>query len=249
VTEGKVTKDALFGGQVVLWQPAKGAGYRANVDAILLGAFAGATRARRAVDLGAGVGAVGLTLLYLGAAEHVTFLEKDPALADLCRQNLEANGLEARGSVHVVDLEEPIGRRATGFASGAQLVVANPPYVSPERDGRASRERAASGRLAGRRGLLAPFVNAAAGALGRRGRACFVYPAHALVELTTLAGRSGLVPKRVRFVHGKADRPARVALVELARAKPGGLVVSPPLVEVDAEGRPTPELSALLRSL
>src|SRR5262249_14264343 len=68
VTDDKVTKDALFRGRLTLWQPAKGAGYRANVDAILLAAFAGAGKVRAAVDLGAGAGAVGLTLLFLGAA-------------------------------------------------------------------------------------------------------------------------------------------------------------------------------------
>jgi tRNA1(Val) A37 N6-methylase TrmN6 len=239
----RITKDALFGGRLALWQPARGAGYRTNVDALLLAVFAGATKARHAVDLGAGVGAVGLTLLFLGAADHVTFVEKDPALAELCRKNLEANGFERRGSVHVADLEKPLGANVPDVAHAAQLVVANPPYVAPERDGRAPRE----GRLASRHGALAPFVRAAAAALGRRGRACFVYPAHALVELTARAESSGLVPKRLRFVHGKADRPARVALVELSRAKPGGLVVAPPLVEVGADGKPTPELAAILK--
>jgi tRNA1Val (adenine37-N6)-methyltransferase len=246
VTEAKVTKDSLFRGRLTLWQPARGAGYRANVDAILLAAFAGASKVRAAVDLGAGAGAVGLTLLFLGAAEHVTFLEKDAAMADLCRRNLKANRFDARGTVHVVDFEEPLASSAPDVARTAQLVVANPPYVAPARDGRAARDRQPTGRLAGRHGTLAPFVRAAATALGRRGRACFVYPAHALLDVTATAQKEGLVPKRVRFVHGKSDRPARVALVELARAKPGGLVVSPPLVEVDADGKPTPELAALL---
>ena len=104
----------------------------------------------------------------------------------------------------------------------------------------------AASRIASRRGELAPFVRAAATALGRRGRACFVYPAHALLELTTLARQTGLEPKRIRFVHGKAGRPARVALVELARAKAGGLVVVPPLFEVGQDGKPTEEIADLL---
>src|SRR5882724_862514 len=75
-----VTEDALFCGRLTLMQPARGAGYRTNVDAILLGAFAAAEhrRVKTAVDLGAGVGAVGLTLLYFDVAEKVVFIEKDP---------------------------------------------------------------------------------------------------------------------------------------------------------------------------
>ncbi len=76
MTEGNVTRDALFGGRLTLFQPARGAGYRTNVDAILLAAFAAADRkVRLAVDLGAGVGAVGLTLFFLRAAERVVFVE------------------------------------------------------------------------------------------------------------------------------------------------------------------------------
>src|SRR5262249_47020595 len=154
------------------------------------------------------VGAVGLTLLFLGAAARVEFVEKNATLVELCERNLEANGLAARGGAHVLDLETPLERSAPRLARSAALVVANPPYVAPTRDGRARDRKASAGRTAARRGPLAPFLNAAAAALGRRGRACFVYPAHALLELTTLARAVGLEPKRVRFVHGKADRPA-----------------------------------------
>jgi tRNA1Val (adenine37-N6)-methyltransferase len=71
------------------------------------------------------------------------------------------------------------------------------------------------------------------------------YPAHALLELTELSRQVGLEPKRMRLVHGRSDRPARIALIELLRAKPGGLVVEPPLVETKS-GHRTEELEALL---
>jgi tRNA1Val (adenine37-N6)-methyltransferase len=250
VTEGRVSKDALFGGRVTLFQPAHGAGYRANVDAILLAAFAadGGRRVRLAIDLGAGVGTVGLTLFFLQVAERIQFVEKDEFLAELCRRNVQANRWDARAVVRIFDLEESLDGAARDIARAATLVVANPPYVAPERDGRSRASGSVAARLAARRGRLAPFVRAAAAVLGRRGRACFVYPAHALLELTTLARQSGLEPKRLRFVHGRAERPARIALVERVPAKPGGLVVAPPLIDVGDNGKPTAELAALLRS-
>ncbi|HEY3668042.1 MAG TPA: hypothetical protein VGL19_18695, partial [Polyangiaceae bacterium] len=61
------TSDSLYGGAVSLRQPARG--YRVNVDAILLAAFAAqGRRAKLALDLGAGVGSVALGLHHLGAA-------------------------------------------------------------------------------------------------------------------------------------------------------------------------------------
>ena len=245
----RVSEDALFGGRIALFQPAPGFGYRTNVDAILLAAFAGQHRrgVPSAVDLGSGVGAVGLSLFHLGIAERVAFIERDPSLAALCRRNLAANGFDERSSVVLGDLTRPLRAIAPALAHAASLVVANPPYVAPKRDGRPPALARSRARQRARHGDLAPFLRGAADALGRRGRACFVYPAHALLELMILARGVGLEPKRVRFVHGKVERPARVALIELAFAKAGGLVVDTPLIETGSDGRPSEEVARLVR--
>lgn len=218
------TRDTIFGGHVVLHQPAKKTGYRVNIDALLLAAFAQGwrrSRARRAIDLGAGVGAVGLSLLHLDAAERVTFVEIDARLADLCARNVDENGWTHRGEVVHADV--------ASYASSAELIVCNPPYVPPGR-GRAPAPALAQAK----RGALGVFLDAARRLTGRRARACFVYPA---IEATTLfselRGR-GLEPKRMQFVHAKPEVSARVVMVECAAGRPGGLVVEPPLVEKKA---------------
>jgi tRNA1(Val) A37 N6-methylase TrmN6 len=245
----KVSEDALFDGRIKLFQPAPGTGYRANVDALLLASFAGQSRrtVRSALDLGSGVGTVGLALLHFGIAQRVDFIEREHSLADLCRRNLDANGFGGRCSVIVGDLERPLRNIAPALVNAVSLVVANPPFVAHGRDGRSPSPGRTLARQRARHGPLAPFMRSAAQALGRRGRACFVYPAHALVEIIELARTVGLEPKRLRFVHGKVERPARVALVELARAKAGGLVVDTPLVEIGPDGLATPELARLTR--
>jgi tRNA1Val (adenine37-N6)-methyltransferase len=118
-------------------------------------------------------------------------------------------------------------------------VVSNPPFFQPG----AGRAQAHPRARAARSGELEPFLKAAARALaGPRARACFVYPARSLTELLVAAQGAGLVPKRLRLVHATADVPARIALVELRLAKPGGLVVEPPLVEWTRPGVRTTEL-------
>ncbi len=228
------TRDTLFGGRVSLAQPARGRGYRVNVDAVLLGAFAAgalgekrrARRAHAAFDLGAGVGAVGLTLLHLDAAEHVTLLEIDPALAKLARENAKANGWSER--IHVVRAD--VTDVAAVPPGAADLVVCNPPYIEP---GRGRAPAAASARA--RSGPLAVFLDAARRLAGRRARICLIYPA---IEATTLLlelRARGLEPKRLRAVHGRAEDQARVVLVESAAGRPGGLVIEAPLVETSPE--------------
>jgi tRNA1Val (adenine37-N6)-methyltransferase len=255
----QATQDALFGGSVVLFQPPRGAGYRTNVDALLLAAFAAATSPamcmpetpgrpddarsadamRRptpvAYDLGAGVGAVGLSLLRLGAARQVVFVEIDETPAALARRNLDANGWTEMGEVLHADVRD-VARARQGDAT---LVVCNPPYVSP------GRGRVAPSEERARMGELPLFVEAARQLAGRRARVCFVYPAQELGLLLSSFAAEGLHAKRMRLVHGTPKAPARVALVEARAGAHGGLIVLPPLVERE-EGRYTPELTRLL---
>lgn len=205
--------------RVTLHQPAKKAGYRVNVDAYLLADFAGAPRrVRHAIDLGSGVGAVGLSLLQSDRAERVTFVDIDSDLLVLAARNIEDNGFVHRADIIHADV-------AKARASAADLVVCNPPYVEPGR-GRAPSPSVARAK----QGSLSVFLDATRRVMGRRARACFVYPAIECTTLFTELRKRGLEPKRVRFVHARSSAPARIVLVECCAAKPGGLVVLPPLL-------------------
>ena len=236
----EATQDALFGGSVVLFQPPRGVGYRTNVDALLLAAFAAApgdaSPAATAYDLGAGVGAVGLALLRLGVAKRVVLVEIDAGPAAMARRNLDANGWTDRGEVLRADVRD-VARSRRGQAT---LVVCNPPYVAP------GRGRVAPAQARARIGELETFVGAARQIAGRKARVCFVYPAHELGTLLATLAADGLHAKRLRFVHASPDAPARVALVEARASRPGGLAVMPPLVERESTRGYTPELQALL---
>ena len=206
-------------------------GYRVNVDSLLLAAFVAEGRtARVTVDLGAGTGALGLVLHAVGVARTVVFVENDPELVALARENLDENGVA--GSVVSWDLAR--SRAPQELVQHAELVVSNPPFFppasgTPARDGRQRRARS---------GTLEPFVRAAHALLaGPRARAAFCYPAAGLTELFAAARVSGLVPKRLRFVHARTGDVARLALVELRIAKPGGLVIEPALVEWEGRAR------------
>jgi tRNA1(Val) A37 N6-methylase TrmN6 len=236
VTGLEVTRDALLRGRLPLYQPR--AGYRTNVDSLWLAAFARGVRpASHAIDLGAGVGAVGLATLVMGVAERATLVDLDPDLVELARRNCEGFAAEAR----IVDLER---RLPTELAAQFDLVVANPPYGDP-RDVLSPDPKRARARTAGEN-TLPGFVRAARAALGAKGRACFVYSARDLARLLELLAESGLEPKRMRLVHPRASEPARVALVEAKPARPGGLRVESPLVAMNDDGSWTAEARSIL---
>ena len=104
--EGTLTEDALLGGRVQLLQPARG--YRVAIDAVLLAAAVDAVPGQRILDLGAGVGAVGLCLAARLAGCCVVGIELQPALAELAERNANLNGMADRVRTIIHDLAKPL---------------------------------------------------------------------------------------------------------------------------------------------
>ena len=91
-----LTEDAFLGGALRILQPKDG--YRAGIDAVLLAGSAPveAGRRGRVLDVGAGVGVVGLAVARRIADAEVVLVERDARLAALARANIERNGLSER---------------------------------------------------------------------------------------------------------------------------------------------------------
>ena len=121
-----LTEDRWLGGRLTLIQPRRG--HRVGTDAALLVAAAGA-RQGRIVDVGAGVGAVGLALAKRSALASVDLVEIDPELARLAESNAARNGLQARARVLRLDALNPRERLEAGLLDeAAECVVTNPPF-------------------------------------------------------------------------------------------------------------------------
>ena len=235
------TRDSLLGGALTLWQPARGCGYRFNLDPVLLAGFV--APARHVLDLGAGCGVIGLLLLRLGKAERVTAVEIQPELAALATQNAADNGFCHR--FHVLE-----GDLRTVDLPHADAVVFNPPYFR-RGDGRVSPE---AGRAAGRfesHGTLADFVRSAIRSVSSRGRVSAVVPVGRRREVETECVANGASLRRQRDVCSRVGSRARHLLWEAVRA-PGVRTEPPlsesPLVVHGAVGREfSPEVRLLLR--
>jgi tRNA1Val (adenine37-N6)-methyltransferase len=231
----RTSTDAIFGGRVIVEQPARGRGYRVNADALILADFAGAPQHGKGllVDLGAGVGSVALVMITRRFAKQALLVDVDDAACELAVANVMHNGADA--DVMCGDALD-VAKKNRGVAS---TVVCNPPYLEP------GTARVSKSSARARSGELERFVRATREILGKRGRAYYVYPATYLTRLFATLRASGLEPKRLRLVHATAEAPARVALVEARAAKAGGLAIAPPLVERHA-GAYTREMRAVL---
>src|SRR5262245_36877576 len=88
------TEDALLGGRAKVLQPRRA--HRGAGDPLLPAAAIAASPSQRVLDLGAGVGAVGLCLAARVPDCSVIGIELQPALAGLAERNAHLNGMTGR---------------------------------------------------------------------------------------------------------------------------------------------------------
>lgn len=233
----------MLGGKVRLRQTRSG--HRAGTDAVLLGASVPAEARGRAVDIGAGTGAAGLMALSRATALDMTFVEIDPALCDLCAQNIAENGVSSRARAACADVLAPAARRSAGLADGTfDFVLTNPPFHDSGTIRRSP--DAAKARAHVVEGGVERWMKAALALLAPGGRFFMIHRADALAAILAAAdGRLGEL--RVLPVHAKEKEPAIRLLLSGKKGSRAPLALLPPLVLHADDGRFTPLAEALHR--
>src|SRR4051794_4975596 len=112
--------DTLLDGRVKVAQPADG--YRVAVDAVLLAATVEPAPGAAVLDLGCGVGSVGLCLAWRRPDLGITGLDRLPVFIAAARANVAANGMAGRVRIVEADLRDAQPQKF-------DHVVMNPPYL------------------------------------------------------------------------------------------------------------------------
>jgi tRNA1(Val) A37 N6-methylase TrmN6 len=112
--------DSLLDGRVQVAQPADG--YRVAVDAVLLAAAVDAAEGATVLDLGCGVGSVGLCLAWRRPDLAITGLDREPVFVAAARANAARNGMEKRLRILEADVRAPLAQKF-------DQVAMNPPYL------------------------------------------------------------------------------------------------------------------------
>ena len=192
-----------------------------GTDALLLAGYA-STRAKRALELGAGTGIISMLILSRAKAERVTAVEIQDEYARLIERNAELNSLSDSLTVECGDIRD--------LSSNGEydLVFTNPPYMRTD----TGRINASDKKAIARHevfGGIGDFTKAGARALKFGGTFLAVYRTDRLIDLTDAMRKSGIEPKRMTFVHADKESEPSMVLVEGRRGGKAGLKVTRPL--------------------
>ncbi len=237
-----LTGDLWLGGRLALVQPKRG--HRVGTDAALLVAAAGAPEGR-IVDVGAGVGAVGLALARSSALAAVDLVEINSELAELAEGNAARNGLQARTRVLRLDALNSRERREAGLVEAANCVVTNPPFFDATAVRASPDEGRARAHVMPRAGLV-DWIQASLAMLAPGGRFLMIHRPEALATILaaigTRLGALALLP-----VHPATDASAHRVLVSGVKGSKAPLRLAPALILHGADGRLTAEADGMHR--
>lgn len=241
-----VTQDAFLGGALTVLQPKTG--YRAGLDAVLLAAAAPGRAGEQLLDVGAGVGVVGLAAARRMDGIEVTLVEQDPGLVALARSNIARNGLAGRVRAILADVARPLRDSPELHAASGRFdhALANPPFLVEGR-GSAAGDPGRAAASAMPAGSHARWLQFMAAMVRPGGTVTLIHRADALGDLlAALAGRFGgvmLLP-----VHPYGNRPATRVIVRATKGSRAALSLRPGIVLHDADHAFRPEIEAILRN-
>lgn len=229
------------------------AGHRFSTDDVLT-AWYGTTwapSASRVLDLGSGIGSVGMIAAWRLAGAGFVTIEAQEASVRLARKSAAYNGLESRYEIRHADFRE-----AGAFQPGESfdLVLASPPYfpIGTGIEGDHAQKVACRFEL---RGNIADYAQVAAAHLAPGGMFACVFPEDQRDRVETAAVDAAMTIVRRRAVVFREGQPPLVTLfimmraADLPEAMRSRTWVEPPLVIRAADGSVHPEYSAVKLSV
>lgn len=207
------------------------------MDAVLLAAAADVKPGEDVLDLGAGVGAVGLCVAARVPGCTVTGIELQPALAALAERNAVLNDAADRVRTVVHDLAHPLPPGMGPF----DHVVTNPPYL-PAAVADPSPDRSKALATVESSADLARWLTVATDALEPAGTLLVIHRSDRLEEIVGALVRLGWGDVTVKRLP-----PAARVLVRARRADGLRRHDAPPLILHRPDGGYTDEAEAILR--
>lgn len=235
-----LTDDAITS-RFRVWQRVRGHRYSLDDVAVAWEASRARPAARRAIDLGTGIGSVVIMLAHALPEAELAAIEAQDVSFALLQRNLARNGLDERVHVHHGDLREL--DRYAHLGRSFDLVTGTPPYFPEASVTRPPDTQRAHARVE-LRGGVESYLAAAAALVDDEGLVVICADAQRPERVIAGAREAGLFPRTRRDVIPRAGKNALVGVWTLDRSG-GPLVHLPDLVARDAQGARTEVQHAL----
>ncbi len=239
------TLDYFLGDRLNIRQPVKG--YRAGIDAVLLAACARSGEGP-VLDVGAGVGSVGLCAAARCSDLRVVLVEHQPELAALAQSNITANGWNDRVTIVEADIGEPLPPEAARILRPDSFghVLANPPFHD-DSNGTASASifKALSHSMTAEQ--LETWARFMARMVAPGGRVTMIHKAEALPRiLKSFENRFGALT--ILPIYPREGALAIRVIVDGIKGSRAPLVIKPGLILHSNGSAFRPEVDAILRN-
>ena len=216
-----------------------------SLDAVLLADFVKSVSRpdRKAVDLCAGNGAVGL-FISKKFAGRIDQVEIQSRLADMNQRSLELNGLTDRIKVYNRDLKD-----AFSFLEkdSYDVVTCNPPYFKTLPQSKKNPNQYLALARHEIAVTLEDTVKVTSGLLKTGGKAYYVHRPDRLIEILDTMQAHRLAPKRIKLIYPKQGRDANMVLIEAIKdGKSDGLKFLPPVITYTDQNEYTPTVKEIL---
>jgi tRNA1Val (adenine37-N6)-methyltransferase len=224
-------------------------GHRFSTDDVLT-AWYGTTWAPRAssiLDLGSGIGSVGMVAAWRLPGARVVTIEAQDESVRLARKSIAYNGLEGRYEIRHGDFRDG---HAMAEHEQFDLVLGSPPYFPLDAGVHGDHPQKVACRFE-LRGDVADYARVAANHLAPGGVFACVFPEEQVERIHTAARQSELVIVRRRPVVFKEGEAPLIGLFvmmqrhDLPESMRERTWIEPPLTIRTADGRVHPEYSAV----
>jgi len=224
-------------------------GHRFSTDDVVIAWYgtSWAPSASRVLDLGSGVGSVGMIAAWRLPGATVVTIEAQPESVALARKSAAYNGLELRYEIRCADFRDAGALRAD---EPFDLILGSPPYFPLGTGVEGEHPQAIACRFEVR-GAIADYANVAATHLAPGGVFACVFPEDQAHRVESSARDAALTIVRRRPVVFKDGEPPLIGVYILMRGADlpepirSRTWVEPPLVIRAADGSVSPEYSAV----
>jgi len=192
------------------------------------------------VDLGTGTGVMPLIGTSLGAG-HITGIDINKIIIEMAQRSVEHNHKQDVVTMLCGDYRHMSYRDVQDKPFDG--VIVNPPFYDYESGAKpTSDERAVA--LHDKHTSLQEVLKAVQSFIKCKGRLWMIYSASRLQYVLYELEIANFQAKRIRFIHGMIDKPAKLVLIEALYQGQAGLVLEPPLIVYEKPNVYTKEVSS-----